>query len=254
MRVTFVQTNPRFLKVEENLAAIDRKIRNIKSDLIVLPELFNTGYNFKSRREISRVAEPIPSGPTIRRLKELSSRTGSAIVAGMAEKSGRHLYNSGVFVTPSQIGVYRKIHLFYKEKLFFSPGNLGYRVFSWKGVRIGMMICFDWFFPEPCRILAVKGADIIAHPANLVMPYCPEAMKTRCLENHVYAVTSDRVGAERGLRYIGQSQIVDPNGCVLVRASRLKEETKTVTINPRQARNKKISRFNHIFKDAGIKF
>jgi len=119
------------------------------------------------------------------------------------------------------------------------------------------MICFDWFFPEAARCMALAGADILCHPANLVLPHAPNAMITRCLENRVFAVTADRVGSEeRGnnerLTYIGSSQIVTPQGEVLVRASSDREEVRVVTIDPKEARRKTVNRYNHLFMDRRV--
>ena len=116
------------------------------------------------------------------------------------------------------------------------------------------MICFDWRFPEITRSLALNGAEIIAHPSNLVLPHCPQAMITRCLENRVYAITANRVGNENRvpdevLHFIGQSQVVDPDGNLLIRASDIEEEVQIVEIDPGKAREKFINSKNDIFKD-----
>ncbi len=116
------------------------------------------------------------------------------------------------------------------------------------------MICFDWRFPESARTLALAGADVVAHPSNLVLPHCPQAMITRCLENRVFAVTADRVGTEERipgspLRFIGQSQVVDPDGNILIRASETDEEIQIVDIDIEKARNKSINAYNDLFKD-----
>ena len=112
---------------------------------------------------------------------------------------------------------------FYNEKLWFAPGNRPLEVYTIGTVTIGIMICFDWFFPEVARALAVKGADILCHPANLVLPYCPQAMITRCIENRVFAITANRIGTERrteeSLSFIGTSQILGTKGEILYRAS-----------------------------------
>ena len=152
---------------------------------------------------------------------------------------------------------YRKSHLFWYEKRFFSPGNTGFRVHDIGIARIGMMICFDWVFPEVCRVLALNGADIICHPSNLVLPHCPQAMITRCLENRVFAVTANRVGSESRtagspLKFIGKSQIVDPDGRVLCRASDNKVETMVIDINPKLARDKRITPKNDLFVDRRV--
>jgi predicted amidohydrolase len=120
--------------------------------------------------------------------------------------------------------------------------------------RIGIMVCFDWFFPEAARSLALAGAEIICHPANLVLPYCPDAMVTRCLENRVFAITANRTGSEmRGgkkrLIYIGRSEVVDPGGRILFRAPRNREALRILEIDPREARDKALNRYNHLLRD-----
>jgi predicted amidohydrolase len=166
------------------------------------------------------------------------------VVAGLAEKSGGDYYNSAVVVGDNYIGKYRKVHLFFREKKLFKRGA-GFRVFG----NIGVMICFDWIYPESARTLMLKGAEIIAHPAALVLPYCPESMKTRSLENRVFSITADRVGKERGLKFIGSSQIVDTEGRILYRASGTREECQVRTIKLKEARNKKFSPMNSILDD-----
>jgi predicted amidohydrolase len=112
-----------------------------------------------------------------------------------------------------------------------------------------IMICFDWFFPESTRTLALRGAEVIAHPSNLVLPYCPQAMPVRCIENRVFAVTADRIGRERGLKYIGRSEIVDPNGRILYRASSNREEVVTREIDPSEAADKRVTSMNDVVLD-----
>jgi beta-ureidopropionase len=111
------------------------------------------------------------------------------------------------------------------------------------------MICFDWIFRESARTLMLKGAEVIAHPSNLILPHCPESMKTRALENHVYVVTADRVGVERGLRFIGQSQIINPRGQVIYRASPTREECVIREIDLALARDKSVTSKNNLVKD-----
>ncbi len=245
MRVGFVQMNSQLLDVEDNIDRALRLVGKKRMALLVLPELFNTGYNFRNRREVAKVAEAIPEGPTTQALKELSERDGTTIVAGIAERKGQSFYNSAVVVSDGKyLGTYRKVHLFYNEKKFFRPGR-DFKVFG----RIGVMVCFDWYFPESARTLMLKGAEVIAHPSNLVLPSCPEAMKTRALENRVYAVTADRVGVERGLRYIGQSQIVNPRGRIIYRASTRKEESVVRDIDLSLARDKAVTPRNQLLRD-----
>lgn len=255
MRVAFIQTSPVFGKVKDNVERVVQRIRSIDAELIVLPELFNTGYQFKSRKEVSILAEDAEKGWTKNRLAETARNKKLFIVAGIAEKCRSRFYNSSILVGPKGlIGVYRKAHLFWNEKKFFAPGNTPFKVYNIGSARIGMMICFDWLFPEAARSLALQGADIICHPSNLVLPFCPEAMITRCLENRVFAITANRVGTEERingerLKFIGKSEIVAPSGKILYRASGNKEEIGIVDINPKEARNKKITPLNDIFKD-----
>jgi predicted amidohydrolase len=122
--------------------------------------------------------------------------------------------------------------------------------------RLGVMICFDWYFPEAARTLALQGADIIAHPSNLVRPDCPRSMPIRALENHVFTVTANRYGQEsssgESLTFIGQSEICDPQGKILVHAPEAADAVDAVTIDPTNARDRDITTHNHIFDDRRV--
>ena len=119
-------------------------------------------------------------------------------------------------------------------------------------------VCFDWFFPEAMRVLALKGAQVICHPSNLVMPYCQDAMRTRSLENKVFSVTANRIGTEKrgsfSLSFTGRSQIVNPEGKVLAHAGERSESLKIVEIDLEEANNKSINPNNDLFKDRKIAF
>jgi predicted amidohydrolase len=252
----FLQFNPLFGDVKSNVDKVTSVITaHNDADLIVLPELFNTGYQFVSHDEVRELSEEVPSGYTTERLIELSLQRSVYIVAGIAERSGDFFFNSAVLTGPDGfLGVYRKIHLFHEEKVWFSPGDTGFRVWETHVGNIGIMICFDWFFPESARTLALMGADVIAHPANLVLQYCPDAMITRCIENRVYAITANRTGSEkrdgrRKLTYIGSSEIVSPLGKIITRASSDDEILSVAEIDVEDARNKRLNRFNQIFED-----
>ena len=244
MRVGFVQMNPKLLRVEQNVDRALRFLERTRADLMVLPELFNTGYNFRSRSEVERVAERVPSGYTTQRLLDVSLDRNMTIVAGIVERRGTSFYNSAVVARRGRAFTYRKVHLFFKEKKFFKPGN-EFRVFG----DLGVMICFDWFFPESARTLMLKGAKIIAHPSNLVLPFCPHAMRTRCIENRIFAITADRVGRERDLKYIGRSEILDTKGRILYCASSNREEVVVHEINLREAANKRMTSMNDLIHD-----
>ncbi|TVM03725.1 MAG: acyltransferase [Candidatus Brocadia sp. WS118] len=254
MKVGFLQTSPLFGKKDENIDKAMATIQSLNADLFVLPELFNTGYQFTSREEVLALAERVPDGQTTRAFVKLSKERGMYIVAGLAERENGRCYNSSILVGPDGfIGCYRKLHLFYYEKQWFEPGNRKLAVYDIGKAKVGVMICFDWFFPEVARYLAVEGADIICHPANLVLPYCPQAMITRCIENRVFAVTANRIGtesrSEEPLTFIGTSQIVGPKGEIFYRASTDRNEAMVVEIDPKIARDKNITPMNHLLND-----
>ena len=255
MRVGYFQFDPVFGEVARNLDLVTARLEQVEGDLIVLPELFATGYQFVSQGEVARLAEPVPDGATTKRLVEIARRRGVTIVAGLPERAGAQYFNSAVVVGPKGfIGCYRKTHLFFEETLFFTPGDTGFHVWDIGMAKVGVMICFDWFYPEAARTLALQGADIIAHPSNLVLPHCPDSMVTRCLENRVFSVTANRIGSEaRGgkdrLTFIGMSEVVNPQGHILHRAPREAEDLTIVEIDPTEARTKVINSYNDLLRD-----
>ncbi|UCE17061.1 MAG: acyltransferase [Gemmatimonadota bacterium] len=253
MKIGFIQFHPEFGKKEKNVEKAVGIIRDIDADLIVLPELFNSGYLFTSAEEVENISEDVPSGYTTQSLLHVAKDTDTFIVAGLAEKAEGARYNSAVLLGPEGfVGLYRKAHLFKDEVKWFEKGDTGFNVHDIGLARIGMMICFDWIFPEAARTLALKGADIICHPSNLMLPFCQKAMITRSLENGVFSLTCNRVGVEeRGgerLEFTGLSQIVDPKGNVLALASEDEEGTQVVEIDPMEARDKTVG-INKIFQE-----
>ncbi len=262
MRVGFVQIRPKLGDVEFNVRHAIKMLRRAykkEAELIVLPELFNTGYLYTEKKEIIKVAEEVPEGFTSRELMKASDEYSMCIVAGIAEKSGENVYNSAIIVNNGEfLGVYRKMHLFYLEKKIFKAGDLGFKVFDIGKAKIGVLICFDWIFPEATRVLALKGAEIICHSANLVLPYAQTAMLVRSIENRIYIITANRVGEEKKgdlhFRFTGLSQVTSPDMKVLVRASRTREEVRVVEIDLKMARDKKITELNDIFKDRRVNF
>lgn len=251
MRIAVVQTNPVFGEVTSNVESAISQMADADADFFVLPELFNTGYNFIDGGELDRLAEK-DSGFTFQAISEFSRKKGCTVVYGFAEKADR-IYNSAALVGPAGItGIYRKIHLYYRENLLFAPGNLGFPVFDSPFGKIGLMICFDWIYPESARTLALKGAHLIAHPSNLVMTHCPDAMVTRCLENRVFSATANRVGREnRGgvdFTYIGKSEIVSPRGEILTRMAGQQAGVAIAEIDLSSARNKRINEFNDLME------
>lgn len=255
MKVGFIQTRPVFGALDANIRDAVRRIMKLDAGLIVLPELFSTGYQFRSRNEAFALAEDAATGKAAAMLIQTARLKKAHIVAGFAERAGRRVYNSAMLVGPKGlVGVYRKAHLFWDEKKIFDRGDTPFNVYNIGAIKVGMMICFDWVFPEAARTLALKGADVIAQPSNLVLPYCPAAMVTRSLENRVYTITANRVGTEerrpgKRLRFIGLSQVIAPDGHVLAAAGRSKACSASVEIDVKLARRKLITPVNDIFKD-----
>ncbi|MBC7098143.1 hypothetical protein H5T52_03360 [Candidatus Bipolaricaulota bacterium] len=255
MRVGYLQFNPRFGEVEENVRRALALLSGEEADLWVLPELFSTGYHFTSPQEARALAEPVPSGPTTQALLAWAGERGCHIAAGLAELAPEGVYNSAVLVGPQGLLLlYRKAHLFWREKENFLPGDTGFQVAEVGGVKVGLMVCFDHLFPEAARTLALKGAQIIAHPANLVLPGVAQlTTRVRALENRLYLVTANRTGEERRggevLRFTGQSQIVSPQGEVLASSTPQAEEAVVCEIDPEFARQKRINPYNDLLSD-----
>jgi len=254
MKVGYVQLKTQFGEKQSNFDKVSDLLKDVEDvDLIVLPELFATGYTFTSIEEVESLSEK-NVGETLQFLQEIATRTGAVIVGGFVENFNDKLFNSAMMVSKDGvIDIYRKLHLFNKEKKWFSPGNTKLKVNNVKGTKVGMMICFDWSFPEVTRTLSLLGAEVIAHPANLVLPFCQDAMKTRCFCNKLYAITANRIGTEkRGedtFEFTGRSQITSFNGDVLSSAPSDKEFVDFVEIFPKKTQNKNINQYNNVHDD-----
>jgi len=259
LKTGYLQFKPAFGNPESNISRIEKLVSGKEFDLLVMPELANSGYLFTSRDELEKLSETIPDGIFCSSLKKMCKARECFIVAGICEKHDGKYYNSSVLVRPDgEIFTYRKIQLFFEEKLWFEPGNFPIETYEikssrFKPVRIGMMICFDWIFPEVTRTIALRGAKIICHPANLVMTYCQDAMVTRALENRVFTITANRTGKERNknkeLFFTGMSEIVSPNANILHKGSSDKEEVVIIDIDPSEASDKNINPMNNLFTD-----
>lgn len=265
MKIALLQFKPELGKPDTNIARIQKLVSDCKSeyDLLVMPELSNSGYLFTSKAEALSASEEIPSGKFCGALVEISKERNAYIAAGICEREGDKLYNSSVLFSPGgEFNTYRKTHLFYEEKLWFAPGDTGLNVFEISGefgkVKVGMMICFDWIFPESARTLALKGAQVIAHPSNLVLSYCQQAMFTRAVENRVFTITANRTGTEvnrdKELYFTGKSVIVDTKGNYLCTASESDECILTAEIDPSAALDKNVTSMNNIFDDRRTDF
>lgn len=259
MRVGYFQFRPRFGQVEQNCDRVMSALRGADAELVVLPELAFTGYYFRDRAELRSLAEDPRRSTTVARLRDLCRERGLYLVAGFAEQDGDRLFNSSLLIGPrGPVRTYRKIHLFNEEKKWFDPGDLPLEVHRVRGVRVGMMICIDWVFPEVARTLALQGTDLLVHPSNLVLDYCQRVMIGRCIENAIFAVTANRCGEDRrphgSVRFTGKSQIVGPDGEVIARSASRREALVLCEIDPRRARDKRITPGNHLLRDRRPEF
>ena len=251
MRTSIIQFAPVFGDIDENIRKIREQVKKIKNpDLIVLPELASTGYKFKDRDEAIILSERVQNSRYLEFLSDIATEKSCYIVSGFNEREGEKLYNSSVLMGPEGIlGIYRKLHLFRDEKKIFEPGNLGLPVFDTEIGKIGMLICFDWMFPEAWRVLALKGASVIAHPSNLVLPYCQSVIPSYSLVNRIFIITANRLGTEEDLTFTGNSIITNPKGEIIAYGSVDKEEIITADIDMELASNKMITPENDAFKD-----
>ena len=224
VRIACAQIAPRVGDLEWNCNHAKSAIRQataVETQIILLPELVSSGYVFESVEEARACGEPA-DGPSVSMLAVGAAHYGIVIVGGFAELGDDgQLYNSAAIVGPDGLlGVYRKTHLWDREKLFFQPGSEPPPVVDTPFGRIGVAICYDLYFPELTRALALAGADLIALPANL--PLFPRPQGERPVEialaqatahvSKVWVAVCDRAGSERGVEWTGASAIVDPDG------------------------------------------
>lgn len=263
--VASIQMEPRIGRKDENLArsvALVERAAAGGADLVVLPELANTGYMFESRAEAFALAEPVPNGPSTQAWIEVARRCNTLIVAGIAERDGERLYNAAVVVGPTGwLGTYRKLHLWGDEHLFFEAGDKGLPLFHTPWGRLGVVICYDGWFPEVYRLLAMQGADVVAMPTNWVpMPGqpagSPAMANTLAMasahSNALNIVCANRTGTERGQPFIGQSLIVDAQGWPVAGPAAEGGEDLVLIAqldlrSTRQARQ--LNAFNHVLRD-----
>jgi N-carbamoylputrescine amidase len=228
LRVAAVQSDPQVgvENKEKNVAATVQQI-NAAADsgarLIVLPELANTGYSFDTREEAYAHAETVPDGPTCTAWAETARERDVYVVAGITEVDGVRLHDTAVLIGPEGfIGKYRKTHLWNREKLIFTPGS-EFPVFETRIGRIGLLVCWDIWFPEVPRILSAQGADVICSVNNWIWtppPLFDEA--GNCMASYltmsashvscIPIVAANRIGTERGGKFLGCSLITGVNG------------------------------------------
>jgi predicted amidohydrolase len=259
MDVAFIQFTPKRCNIKDNIDLAGRLISSCDADLIVLPELCTTGYLFENRLELEEYAEIVPGGTACRELTQLVQEQKKSIVFGIAEKCGDFVFNAAVLFTRSGcLHLYRKIHLFGPEKHYFDPGDLELRTFDVDGASVGLLICFDYMFPEASRVLALQGAQIVCHPSNLVTEYGQQVMRVRSIENRVFTITANRTGAEsvagKSLNFTGCSQITNVDGSLLCSAGAGEQSIQVCRIDPLQADFKKVTEANDVIADRRPEF
>ncbi len=259
INIAIVQFSPTWNNKANNYKALAAILNNLVADIIVLPELCTTGYSFLTQQEVLAEADTAIDAAAF--FQAFSNKNKAVIVAGFAEKENNDVYNSAIIVSPftSHI-VYRKTHLFFKEQQCFLKGNSGFKVIQHpvKDCKIGVMICYDWRFPESARTLALQGADIIVCPANLVTSVWEIGMKSRALENAVFVAVANRCKTEvrvlannekQALTFTGKSVLYSTMGAELVQADKAHDCIITFTADVQLARNKKFNEYNDIFQD-----
>jgi N-carbamoylputrescine amidase len=233
------------------------------ADLVVLPELANSGCDFSSRERALDLAEELggsranPGGPTLRVWRELAEESGLFVVGGLLEREGDALHNSAVVVGPGFFGRYHKTHLWDKEKYLYEPGRK-LPIFETPLCNVGVLVCYDAWFPEAARTLALRGADLLCVPANAPDDWVPEGQRRGGLTmlnahavsnanaNRVFVACANRVGEG----YLGRSCVIDMTGGILAFGSGVEEELLYADVDPLRARHeKRLTNRSHAFGD-----
>lgn len=190
------------------------------NDLLLFPETCLSG--FSRRDEVFAAAEPL-DGPMVAALQKLCARFDTSVLLGMAELADDGLYNTAALVGPQGlVGAYRKTQLWLADRAIFRAGDR-WSVFAWRGLTVGLLICFDIEYPEPARALAAMGADLILVVNGNMHPFGPVhvlACCARAQENQVFVAMVNRVGQGRDELFVGESMVVGPGGEQLLRMDR----------------------------------
>ena len=237
---------------EENLAKAIERIRLAAqqgAQIVCLQELFRSLYFCQSENTDSfRLAEPIP-GPTTDALRQVAADLKIVLVASLFEQRAEGLFHNTAVVIDadgSLVGKYRKMHIpddpLYYEKFYFTPGDLGFQTFHTRYAKIGVLVCWDQWFPEGARLTALSGAQILFYPTAIGWHHAEIAeerqaqhqaweliQRSHAVANGVYVAAANRVGTEGGLQFWGASFVSDPFGRLAACASHTEEETLVVS-------------------------
>ncbi|CAA9449296.1 MAG: Aliphatic amidase AmiE [uncultured Rubrobacteraceae bacterium] len=247
--------------LERSVAAILDAAR-AGANLVVLPELANSGCDLSSRESALEIAEKVgdreaPEGPTLQAWQRAARESDIFVVGGFLEREGDSLYNSAAVVGTNFFGRYRKTHLWNEEKLLYKSGR-ELPIFETPLCNIGVLVCYDAWFPEAARTLALRGADLLCIPANAPDDWVPEGQRRGNLTmlnahavshanaNRLFVACANRV--EDG--YLGRSCVVDTTGGVLAFGSATEEELVHAEIYIERARlEKHLTVRSHAFGD-----
>ena len=225
-----------------NLKKMEKNIKEAKkerADLVIFPELSLTGY--VCRDLVYELAEVVPNGQSVSQIESIAKRENVHVIFGMIEKSSRAnavLHNTAVLIGPEGfIGKYRKMYLpthsVFEEKRYFRPGYQT-PVFETEIGKIGLIICYDIYFPEIARLLRVKGAQLIACISavpSIRRGFFETLTTARAIENTVFIAFSNLAGIEDGLQFSGGSRIIAPSGSLISQAKYDEEDVIMARIN-----------------------
>ena len=241
--------------VEKNIAHAEELVRQAAAkgaEIVLLPELFERPYFCQERRyEYYEYAQTAEENPAVRHFSRVAAELGIVIPVSFYEKEVNNTYNSVAVLDADgkNLGIYRKTHIpddhYYQEKFYFTPGDTGFKVWDTKYARIGVGICWDQWFPETARGMAVQGAEILFYPTAIgsepilevdSMPHWRRCMQGHSACNIVPVVAANRIGEEKvtpseangyqesSLVFYGSSFVTDATGEIVTQASRDKEE------------------------------
>ena len=245
MRIAGVQMDVTLGDVSGNLNRMIDRVRTAHAngaELVVFPECALPGYCFNSLDEARPHAQTLP-GPATAEFQAVCRELSCRVIFGLLEAAAGRIFNAAALVGPEGVlGSYRKVHLpFLGIDRYTEYGDRPFSVQDVAGVNIGLNICYDAGFPEPARCLTLLGADLIVLPTNWppgAEAAADYAINSRAMENAVYYIAVNRVGVERGFKFIGQSRICDPLGRTLAHANHTNEEILYAEIDPARSRKK----------------
>ncbi|MDD2962925.1 MAG: carbon-nitrogen hydrolase family protein [Bacteroidales bacterium] len=253
MKVGYYQFMPEWKNPRATLQKIKQRLKGEKFDLLVLPELFTTGY-LLSEKEIWKFAEDLEESRTIDELSKISASAGGYICGSILEKDDDdYLYNTAIFVGPDGLeGSYRKHHLPDIEKVNLSSSWDDPKLFDLGDAKAGALICFDLWFPELTRIMTRKGLQLLCHPAAFGGADTPDIVRIRAIENRVFIVSANLIGEEsddlQSFKYRGASRIVSPEGLILAESGE-NEDLLFLDLNPEDANHKKLSFCDNLWSE-----